>query len=713
MQERCAITGFIRGMLAVIGASLLALVLPSLASAGWSAPVDISGPGTSVSQTRIAGAQDGSSWVVWKRGVAGFDVIQGTRVTADGTPGPVVNISSPIQDGTDPVIASRADGSGIVAWLNQTALDDTVLSRSIAADGTLGPILTRSAVGPAGQPASEISIALGDDGSAALAWLKYNGSAEVVQGVRVAADGTSGAIHDLSDPASSARTPAISAAPVAVGQPPAYRAAWPQGTGATANVYTQAISPEDTLDGVSQLLWPRIPEGDPLPPAGPGTGGGPHDVNIGVEADGTLTIAWVRTRTDYFVVDDTVDPVVEIPYDNEAVESVRAPVGTAFSNDVGQLITPLTPIIPPTDSTPAVPYNVDDLYMTVPFGAQATFTWVHDLNEGGKRVETSRFFKGLYKGWVNATGTLAAVEDPVIAGNASSVAATGWIVPGLLPGQDTMGYRRFSDQVIDQPSSPAGGGIVYSTDPGFVVADDGVSLAAFTAIDGASVGSARIMVYTDPGIRVDPGTLNYGAGNIGVARTQRITIRSSGQTPIEVTGVSLSGANADRYELGNASSCVREIVPGAVCSLSVKFTPGTTGSQTAKVSVTSDLGVNEVNLTGRGLNRTRNGISLNKRNFAARKGRVIRIRATARNNGGVASNNTRVCVNLRKRALKLAGNRCRKLGAIPAGGSRTLNYRIRVTWRAPRGTKLPVTFVMRANNAVVRQVVAQVRRRGR
>ena len=91
---------------------------------------------------------------------------------------------------------------------------------------------------------------------------------------------------------------------------------------------------------------------------------------------------------------------------------------------------------------------------------------------------------------------------------------------------------------------------------------------------------------------------------------------------------------------------------------------------------------------------------------------MVRIKVTASNRGGVTSNNTRICVNLRKRALKLAGNRCRSLGNLPVGVNRTLNYRVRVTWRAQRGVNLPVTFVMRSNNSVVRQAVVQVRRKG-
>jgi hypothetical protein len=349
--------------------------------------------------------------------------------------------------------------------------------------------------------------------------------------------------------------------------------------------------------------------------------------------------------------------------------------------------------------------------MTKAFGGQPAMTWVHDMNGGGQRVESSRVLSnGNPQGWVNATQVVPAVEDPTIAVNVSNAAVIGWTVPGLLPGQDQVAWNRFSNSSF-QPFTPAGD-FTYSDDPGFAVANNGISLAAFTGIDGSSVGTARLMRYTSPAMQVDPNDFNFGRSNIGVPRTNFISIRSGGETPNKVTGITLSGPSADRYSLNGEDACIRNMDPNTNCQVSVTFTPGSTATQTAKVTVTSESGVEDVNLTGSGLNQTRNRITAKPGNAARRKGKVVNIRVKASNLGGVTSNNTRICVNLRKRALKLAGNRCRSLGALAAGASRNLNYRVRVTWRAQRGVKLPVTFVMRANNAVVRQTVVRVRRKG-
>ena len=689
MREGRAKNGSIRGLLAGVFLLLAAVAFPSIAGAGWSAPVTVSGLGSSTSQTRIAGAADGSSWVVWKRDVGGFDVIQGSRVAIDGTQGPIQTFSGPTSEADCPVVASRADGSAMVAWLNLSAVDDTVQSRSIAADGTLGPIETRSAVGPPGQPAACVDIALGDDGTAALAWMKFNGINWVAQAVKVAADGTSGTIQDLSDPTVSVGAPAIAAAPPAVaGDPNTYRVLWPQGSGTSSNVGTRDINADGSVTDVVLVFATGAECQDPF------------DMDIAYGgADGAMNAFWICYR-------DNIDFNTGTHFFNWSVQWLRTARGVA-----------VTPGLAPNNASPTVlgvPYKINEVAAGSAFGGQPALAWVHELDGGGtERIETWRVQRnGSGQGWVNTSVSGNDVDSAAIAVNASQMAVAGGVELGALPGDTTASWNRFSLGSFDSVT-PSGGGIVYTDDPGFAIADGGKSLAAFTAIDGGSIGSARIMVFTDPGLSVDPDVLNFGGIDIGRASTRIVTIRSTGQTSNEVTGVSLDGPGASHYGMLDADTCIGELPSGSNCTFDVTFTPSSTGAQTATITVASEAGNEVVNLTGSGLNRTRIGISINKRNFSARKGKVVRIRATARNNRGVTANNTRVCVNLRKRALKLAGNRCRSLGALPAGASRTLNYRIRVTWRAQRGVKLPVAFVMSANNAVNRQVVAQIRRKGR
>lgn len=687
MRYAREVNGFIRVAFAALAIACAGLLIPSLASAGWSTPVTVSGAGSSTSQVDIAGATDATSWVVWKRDVGGFDVIQGTRVTPEGTQGAIVTISSPSEDATEPVVASRADGSSLVAWLNLSGVEPAVQTASIASDGTVGPVQTRSAVGPVGQPVEDVEISVGGDGTAGVTWRKFNGTNWVIQAVRIASDGTSGAIHDVSDPAISAAPSDISAAPpTAGGAGYAYRVIWTQGAGATSDVGTRLINADDTMDSITLLVT--------------GQGGDPFSAQVAHGVDGSTVVAWIRYREDLHF-EGPPGQEVAIPYFNWAVEYILASPGAA---PVG-LVRAATPTVYGTT------YDTSALEVNGVFDGQPVMAWVHDLNGGDQRVETGRFMiNDTFQVWANTQTEAPAIEDVSIAANASAQAIAGGTDEGLLPGQTTASWTRFSNSSLE--STVPTNGFVYSDDPGYAMGDDGRTVAAFNGVDGGNVGSVKIMTFSDPGIRLDPGTFDFGRTDIGVARRGVITVRSTGETTNEITGISLSGPDAGRYALVEPENCIRTINPGTVCTVEVRFTPGSTSTQTAKVTVTSLAGTAETDLTGSGLNQTRNRISATPRSKAVRKGKVVRIKVTASNRGGVTSNNTRICVNLRKRALKLAGNRCRSLGNLPVGASRTLNYRVRVTWRAQRGVSLPVTFVMRSNNSVVRQALVQVRRKG-
>ncbi|MCB0859628.1 MAG: choice-of-anchor D domain-containing protein [Solirubrobacterales bacterium] len=672
----------------------LMLAAPSLANATWTSPTTVSGIGSSVSQTQVAGASDGTSWVVWKRNVGGFDVIQGTKVQIDGTQGSILTFSPANMDSTDPVVSSRADGSAMVGWINDDGASNFVQTVSIATDGTVGPVTDRSDTLPVGNDAEDISIALGDDGTAGVTWRRDNGVNFYVQAVMVAADGTSGTIHDLTDGTISTGAPSVGAAPpVAEGGPYSYRIMWPQGTGADSNVANRDINSDDSVSDLV-LVFANTDGPDCEDP---------FDVHVTYGADGSLNAFWVCYRK-------TLDFTTFEYFYNWSAQLLRLEKGVLVST--GATVTNASPTVY------GVPYPISGLTATQTYGGQPAAAWIHDLDGGGQRLETYRVFVWQVDGkpvWGGRTGPFITeatnLESPAIAMNALGAGMSGAVDPGAIPGQSTVSFARFSGSGID--SQTPSGSFVYSDDPGFVVAEDGRSMAAFTAIDGSSIGTARVMTFTDPSLRVDPDSFNYGKSAIGEKRTTYITIGSNGQTPNNVTGITLSGANAGRYALSGASDCVKQMQPNTNCRFKVVFTPGSTATQTAQVSVTSEGGNEVTNLSGIGLNQTRNRITVSPGHRSARKGRVVRFKVKVSNRGGVTSNSTRICVNLRKRALKLAGNRCRSLGNLAVGATRTLNYRIRVTWRAHRGVKLPVTFVLRSNNTVVRQAMVRVWRKGR
>lgn len=681
MRESRAKTGFVSSAALAFAFACLMALLPGTSQAAWSSPEVVSGPGSSVSQTTIAGGSDGTSWVVWKRDVGGFDVIQGTRVQPDGTPGPVATISGASANATDPVIAARANGSAVVAWLNTSTAADSVESAALGADGSVGPIVNRSDVGAAGEDAKDVAVAVGDDGTAALTWLKFDGTNWIVHAVRINSDGSSGTIHGLSDTAVSSGPPAIAFKQLAT-----YRVAWPQGTGPDSNVGSVLIETNDTVSPL-YLALSEVTSG--------GTGGDPQNVHVSYGNDLIPMLAFIRHRRN-------VDPSDGTEYFNWAVEMVRPVqllpgIKPELNPALPTVVTAVTPTVP------GEPYDNDQLTLATPHGGQPVMAWRHDLGPGQYRIESGRIMNstGAYQAWVNATGVTADATEPVIAANASGAGAIGWDRPSA----SNIGIARFSDATFE-----SGGiaGFDSVSEPGMVMPANGVTLAAYTT-STAGVSSARVSVFVDPGVATFPPRHQYGKVNVGVKSTRSIVIRSTGQTPVTVTGINLGGANAGQFSLAR-KGCVKSLNPGAACTFTVTFKPGSTGSKSAQVTVNTNAGSRVTQLVGNGANRTRLRVSSKPgRKMIHRKG-VARVRVQIRNVGGVTANNTRVCADFDRWVLRV-NRRCVKSGALAKGAQRRVNFQVRLRDRAKKGKRYPVIFRVRANNAVERLAISRIGRR--
>ena len=82
--------------------------------------------------------------------------------------------------------------------------------------------------------------------------------------------------------------------------------------------------------------------------------------------------------------------------------------------------------------------------------------------------------------------------------------------------------------------------------------------------------------------------LNFGNQSVGTTSSpQTVTVTNTGNSNLNVTAVNLTGANKTEYSQTN--TCVgSSVAPQNDCTVSVKFTPSTTGTRTANVSITHD-----------------------------------------------------------------------------------------------------------------------------
>jgi hypothetical protein len=90
-----------------------------------------------------------------------------------------------------------------------------------------------------------------------------------------------------------------------------------------------------------------------------------------------------------------------------------------------------------------------------------------------------------------------------------------------------------------------------------------------------------------PVIGVFPGALNFGAEKVGIKSIpETITIGNPSGTPITISKPKITGANAaDFAETMTCPLAPSTLVAGSSCSISVTFTPKSTGSRTATLSL--------------------------------------------------------------------------------------------------------------------------------
>lgn len=79
-----------------------------------------------------------------------------------------------------------------------------------------------------------------------------------------------------------------------------------------------------------------------------------------------------------------------------------------------------------------------------------------------------------------------------------------------------------------------------------------------------------------------------------------LTLTNTGTTALDITSISVTGADPGDFTQSNG--CPSSLSPGYNCMISVKFTPSTTGSRSANLTVTDNTqgGKQNVPLSGRG-----------------------------------------------------------------------------------------------------------------
>jgi Glycosyl hydrolase family 26 len=243
----------------------------------------LSGSGQDALEPQVATGPGGEATVVWKR-FDGFNyLVQSRRIEADGSSEAASQrLSEPKQNASDPQVAVAPDGTATVVWSRYDGSDSIVQTRRLWPDGT--PVATIEGISAAGQDAIQPQVAVGPDGSATVAWDRFDGSNWIVQTRRLSPAGAPvGAPQDLSAAGRSAAEPRLALSPDG-----AAAVVWERFDGSSFVVQGRRLNPLGAI--ASSALNLSAAGADAAEP------------ELGVAPTGTATVLWSRYDGADFVV---------------------------------------------------------------------------------------------------------------------------------------------------------------------------------------------------------------------------------------------------------------------------------------------------------------------------------------------------------------------------------------------------------------------------
>ena len=264
-------------------ALVLVAIFTSLACLAWlarpapatissySPAQSISAAGKDASVPQLAMDGSGRPTITWYRNDGSNFRVQAVRLAADGTPGTVHTLSAAGKDAYNSQVAVDSSGRATIVWQGDDATNSRIRSVRLEADGTPGAVKTLS---PAGLNSYDPQIAIGNAGRATIVWQLYDGSFDRIQSVRLADDGTPGAIKTLSE----AGQTASSAVP-AIDDSDRTTVTWLRSDGSDNRVQSVRLEPDGTPGTVRNLS---------------GAGEGAFSPRIVVDGSERATITWYR-----------------------------------------------------------------------------------------------------------------------------------------------------------------------------------------------------------------------------------------------------------------------------------------------------------------------------------------------------------------------------------------------------------------------------------
>jgi hypothetical protein len=131
----------------------------------------------------------------------------------------------------------------------------------------------------------------------------------------------------------------------------------------------------------------------------------------------------------------------------------------------------------------------------------------------------------------------------------------------------------------------------------------GGALGGTLSIADNAPGSPQSVTLSGTGtvVQLAPTSINFGTVMKGHSKSQNVTLTNKAQNQtLTVSSITFSRANPSDFS--QSGNCIAKIGPGASCTITVTFTPQTTGSLSATMNVNDNGGGSPqtVSLSGTG-----------------------------------------------------------------------------------------------------------------
>jgi Glycosyl hydrolase family 26 len=493
---------------------------------------------------QVAVAPDGTSTVVWSAQAGGAFGVYARRTAPNGIRGPVTELSPPakaqplaqIEDALAPQVAVAPDGTVTTVWIRSDGTNFVVQARRIAADGTLGAIQDLSVTG---RDAAEPQVAVAPDGTATFVWKRFNGTQFLIKARRMAADGTLAPTQDLSVSGRDAVDPQV-----AVAADSTATVVWSRYDGANSVVQERRLGPDGTPSaGVNDLS---------------SAGQNAVQPQVVVAPDGTATVVWVRYNGANTI----------------AQERRISPGGVPE---------------PTTNDLSAAGRDAAEAQLALGPDGSATVVW--ERYDGSAFVVQSRR--------VSPAGVPAATTRTLSATGRDAAEPQVSVAPD---GSATVIWTRFDgvNYIVQRRGLAADGTPAATTDSlsavgrgaGFPQLASGARAAVWIRFDGVrdivqGVDPAAPVV---PAIMLSPESHDFGPVPLGAESADRsFQLFNSGSAPLTVTSISVAGADANQFVLLDTGACTSApLQAGASCEFTATFEPSIAGVQEASIEILSN-----------------------------------------------------------------------------------------------------------------------------